>query len=229
MDFNWQNYFNKELKKIGDFIKENKMRITMHPGQYTVLNSNKENVYRRSIEDLRYHTELLDLMQLNSTAKVQIHVGGVYGQKKKSLQRFIARYKELDEHIRERLIIENDERSYNLEDCLTINKSTEIPIVFDIYHHEIYNNGKNLREAFKDVRKTWKKKDGLPILHYSSQRVEGSFGNHALQIKEDHFKSFLEEMRGFNYDIMLEIKDKEKSALRALAIAKRLELKNLNI
>ncbi len=220
MDFEWQTYFKKTFQEIGTFIKSNKMRTSMHPGQYTVLNSNKKDVYYQSIKNLQYHTELLDLMELDTTAKIQLHVGGVYGNKRKSLQRFIDRYKKLNDQIRNRLIIENDERSYNLNDCILINKQTEIPVVLDIYHHKLNNQGDTMVQGFQKVKKTWAEEDGPPIIHYSTQKVGGNPGNHAQKLDAGHFKHFLKEMKLFDFDIMIEIKDKEKSALKALELLK---------
>jgi UV DNA damage endonuclease len=190
----------------------------MHPGQYTVLNSNNQKVFHNSIKDLEYHVQILDLMQLNKSAKVQIHVGGVYNDKKKSVKRFKNRYTNLEENIKNRLIIENDDKSYNLDDCLDIHNSIEIPIAFDIYHHECFNNGKDLASAFKLFIYTWEKEDGIPIVHYSSEHPIKGKCKHAETIDLTHFQRFLGTTRKFNFDIMLEIKDKEKSALKALEL-----------
>jgi len=218
MDFSWQSYFRPKFRQLGNFIKENKIRISMHPGQYTVLNSNNQKVFKNSIKDLQYHVEVLDLMELNKTAKVGIHIGGVYGDKKASVERFKKRYFDLEERVKNRLIIENDDKSYDLEDCLDINKSIGIPIAFDIYHHECLHNGKQLADAFKFFTQTWKKDDGIPIVHYSSEHPIKGKCKHAETIDLKHFKKFLVNTRNFNFDIMLEIKDKEKSALIALEI-----------
>ena len=143
MNLNWQDFFKNNFRSLGKYIKTKNMRISMHPGQYTVLNSKNQKVFRNSIKDLEYHVNVLDLLGLNKTAKVQIHVGGVYNDKKTSLKRFKKRFLNLEQRLKNRLIIENDDKSYNLDDCLNINKSTEAPIVFDIYHHECNPSGKN--------------------------------------------------------------------------------------
>lgn len=220
MNFDWQKYFKSDFLQIGQFIKKNKMRITMHPGQYTVLNSINQKVYKNSLLDLVYHVEVLDLMELDSKAKIQIHIGGVYQNKQESINRFIERYNYLDDNIKRRLIIENDEKSYNLNDCFQIHEKTGIPIVFDVYHHECYNSGDTLTEAFESFSKTWKEKDGIPIVHYSSQKVEGKKGNHAQTIDINHFHEFFENSTDFDFDLMFEIKDKENSVLKALEYIK---------
>jgi len=219
LKYNWQEHFREKFEEIGKFIKESKMRITMHPGQYTVLNSNKQKVFENAINDLEYHIDILDLMDLNPTAKAQIHVGGVYGDKEKSLQRFIKRYHNLNSKIKKRLIIENDEKSYTLEDCMKIHRETDIPVVFDTFHHECNNNGESINTAFQIFTKTWRK-NGLPIIHYSTQHpIKGNY-SHAENIDLDHFKNFLQKTKQFDFDIMLEIKNKEKSALKAVELLK---------
>jgi UV DNA damage endonuclease len=218
LTYNWRKHFKEEFKEIGEYIRESNMRITMHPGQYTVLNSNKQEVYENAVKDLQYHVDVLELMDLDSTAKVQIHVGGVYGNKEKSLRRFIKRYHLLSSQIKQRFIIENDDKSYSLADCIEIHKETDIPVVFDNFHHKCNNNGESLREAFQIFTKTWKEGDGLPIIHYSTQDPEKGKYSHAERMDLNHFEQFLQKTQEFDFDIMLEIKNKEQSALKALEL-----------
>jgi UV DNA damage endonuclease len=218
MEFNWQDYFKAKFEAIGAFINKSKMRITMHPGQYTVLNSTNEKVFQNTLKELEYHVEVLDLMKLNKSAKVQIHVGGVYGDKEKSLQRFINRYFKLDDKIKNRLIIENDDKSYSLRDCLEISEIIQIPIVFDVYHHECLNSGEQLNVAFEKFMKTWTKNDGSPIVHYSSEHSLKGKPSHIEKININHFKDFLDKTKKYDFDLMLEIKDKEQSTLKVIKL-----------
>jgi UV DNA damage endonuclease len=218
--FNWREYFNPRFKEIGDFIKLNNIRISMHPDQFILLNSKDYKVFENSVKELEYHDEVLNLMKLDTTAKIQLHVGGVYNDKEKSIERFVNRYEKLHEKIKRRLVIENDERSYNLSDCFCINKETGVPILFDVYHHDINNSGETLLDAFEIFSNTWKKEtDGLPMVDYSNENEEKGKPRHADRIDVEHFKQFLEVTKPFDFDIMLEIKDKEKSALKAVKIA----------
>ncbi len=218
--FNWQRFFQKQFKAIGDFIKSNNMRISMHPDQFTLINSVDESVFENSIRELAYQAEVLDLMELDISAKIQIHVGGVYGDKEKSMKRFVRRFESLDEKIKRRLVIENDDRRYRLKDCLRISEETKIPVLFDVLHHEINNSGETIREAFGLFTRTWKKKDGLPMVDYGSSKEGRLKGKHRKSIDLEHFNNFLEKTRSFDFDVMLEIKDKEKSALKAREIVK---------
>ncbi len=217
----WQEIFKKEFRQIGRFIMRNKMRISMHPDQFVLLNSPKEDVVERSIAELEYHCEALDLMGLGSDAKVQIHVGGVYGDKESAVGRFYDSYSSLPALIRKRLVIENDDRLYSLKDSVGISKKTGVPIIFDSFHHECLNCGESRRDALLLAKKTWKAKDGIPMTDYSSQQNGGRMGKHSQSIDIRHFKKYIRETEGLDFDIMLEIKDKEKSAKKALKIIQK--------
>lgn len=219
--FNWQKYFKEEFEEIGKFITKNRMRISMHPDQFTLINSLKEEIFERSKNELKYHVEILDLMKLDASAKIQIHVGGAYGDKKKSIERFVTKFKQLDDSIVRRLVIENDDTLYDLKDCLKINAQIQIPILFDVFHHKL-NNSENLTtaESFQLTSKTWNEKsDGVPMVDYSSQEPNGSRRQHAETINIQDFDLFLKQSKSFDFDIMLEIKDKEKSAVKAINLA----------
>jgi UV DNA damage endonuclease len=214
--FNWQNYFKNDFKKIGTYINENDMRISMHPDQFIILNAKDMKIVNRSIKELEYHAELLDLLGLNSTAKIQLHVGGVYNDKSASIERFIKQYNKLSPKIKKRLVIENDDKSYSTQDCLEINRRLGIPILFDVFHHILNNNGEAVAEALKSIYKTWGTHDGCPMIDYSSQQSKGKKGQHTAHIDLKDFNSFMEHIKASNVDIMLEIKDKEQSAIKAI-------------
>jgi len=192
----------------------------MHPDQFVLLNAPDEVVLRRSIAELVYQVRVLDLLGLDNSAKVQVHVGGVYGNKTASMDRFVKRFELLDPSIRSRLVIENDERLYTISDCLTIHDRTGIPVIMDSFHHSILNNGERFADLLQPVRQTWKQADGVPMVDYSSQEQKKRAGAHAEHIVTDDFRHFLATTRPADFDLMLEIKNKEKSALEALGIAR---------
>lgn len=216
--FNWQKYFQEEFEEIGEFIIKNRMRISMHPDQFVLINSIKDEIFERSKNELKYHADILDLMKLDTSAKIQIHVDGAYGDKKKSMERFVARFNKLDYSILGRLVIENDDNLYDLNDCLKINAQTQIPILFDDFHHKLNNSATQTKqECFQLTVKTWnKKRDGIPMVDYSSQKTNGSPRQHSETINMEDFDLFLKQTKSFDFDLMLEIKDKEKSATKAV-------------
>ena len=216
--FDWAGHFGTQFRKVGRVIKENNTRISMHPDQFVIINALKDDVVERSVKELQYHATVLDRMGLDSTAKIQIHLGGVYGDKRSAINRFAERYNSLSKSLKGRLVIENDDRSYSLKDCLSVHEKIGIPIIFDAFHHQCLNNGETLRQGLQLSAKTWEKSDGVPMVDYSSQQRGQRSGSHAKTLNPGLFKKFMHETRGLDFDLMLEIKDKETSALKALKI-----------
>ncbi|MBN2379385.1 UV DNA damage repair endonuclease UvsE [candidate division WOR-3 bacterium] len=218
--FDWQDYFEERLGEIGDFINDKGFRISMHPDQYVLINSPDEDIFDRSVTEFCYHAEVLDLMELDNTARIQIHVGGVYADKETSIKRFVKRYRKLPGYVKDRLTIENDHRLYSLAECIKIYGQTGIPILFDVFHHYILNQGESTEQAFELFTRTWEPDFGIPMVDYSSQEPKAVKGKHSETIDIDDFRSFIEQTEDYDFDIMLEIKDKEKSAKCAREILK---------
>ncbi len=220
--FPWQHYFSEKLRRIGQNIKKSNMRISMHPDQFVLLNAKDARIVEQSERELLYHAQVLDLMQLDTTARIQIHLGGAYGDKAESMKRFVEKFSTLDPSIKRRLVIENDDKIYTVADCLSVNEQTRIPILLDSFHHECNSSGETLEEAISLCSQTWRKKDGRLMMDYSSQNPLNRKGSHVESINTRHFQSFLKILRDTEADIMLEIKDKEKSACKAIRIAQKL-------
>lgn len=214
--FDWEREFEVDFIKASKIIKENKIRISMHPGQFVVLNSKRKEVLESSIREIEYHAKFLDLLNLDNTAKIQIHVGFPQGNKENAKIDFVKNFLKLSDSAKKRIVIENDEYYFDIDDCLEISNKLKIPIVFDTFHYSILNKGKPLREVFDIVSKTWKEKDGLPMVDYSSQDPNGRLGKHCSHINIDDFRKTISELSGNEFDLMLEIKDKEKSAIQVI-------------
>lgn len=209
--FNWQDFYKKEFKKIGNKIKKYKIRVSMHPDQFVVLNSPTKSIVEKSIKEIEYHCDVLDLLGMGSDGKITLHVGGMYGNKEEAMERFISNYNKLSKRIKERIIVENDDKLYTIDDCLHINEMCGIPVVFDWFHH-LCNPVKRIN--YERIINTWKKKDGNPIFHYSDQLEGGRKGSHSLTIDVKEYKKFKKEIKKYNVDLMLEVKDKELSVLK---------------
>ncbi|UCG84126.1 MAG: UV DNA damage repair endonuclease UvsE [Dehalococcoidia bacterium] len=218
--FDWQSHFHNKFQEIGNYIRTNDIRISMHPDQFTLINSPDKGVFERSLQELIYHAHVLDLMELNTSAKIQLHIGGVYKDKITSINRFVERFNELPDLVSKRLVIENDDRSYTLQDCLEVSSITDIPILLDSFHHEVKNSGESQAEAVSLASSTWRQEDGILMIDYSYQHGDGRRGAHSYTMNVDHFTQFLDITKSYDFDIMLEIKDKEKSALKAVEAAK---------
>ncbi|TYZ06901.1 UV DNA damage repair endonuclease UvsE [Hymenobacter lutimineralis] len=217
--FPWQTHFAAELRALGDYIKAHNLRVSFHPDQFVVLNSPDPGIVERSIQELVYQGSLLDLMGLDSTMKLQIHAGGLYGDMESALARWIATYHRLPDAVKARLVVENDDRLYSLRNCLRLHEAVGVPILFDNLHHECLNHGEPMAEALRMAFATWHPtRDGVPMMDYSAQSVGERKGKHTASLDEGLFREFLTHLHGHDADIMLEIKDKEASAHRACAI-----------
>ncbi len=218
--FDWQNYFKKDLLCIGQIAKEKKIRISMHPDQFVILNSPNKEVVEAGIREINYQTAFFNAMKLNNTAKIQIHVGGTYNDKITSSDRFIKNYNTLlSDEARSRIVIENDDYRFSLNDCSKIHDKTDVPVLLDVFHHECLNDGQSVQDAISSADSTWdKNRDGVMMIDYSSQEPNFRKGKHANTLDEIKFKNFISSTIDFSYDLMLEIKDKEKSAIRARQI-----------
>lgn len=212
----WWEIYLKELKEIGDKIRNSGMRVSMHPGQYTVLNSPDEEVVKKATLDLEYHNLVLDCLGVSSENKIVLHIGGVYNDKEQAIQRFITNYQNLSDSIKNRLVIENDDKSYNIAEVLEIGKILNIPVIFDNLHNKVNPSQAENSEIFwiDECSKTWKEKDGNQKIHYSEQNILKRPGGHSSTIRINEFMKFCESLSREDIDIMLEVKDKNLSAIK---------------
>ena len=212
----WTELFAERFGSLGETIRKNGMRVSMHPGQYTVLNSTNESVVQRAIEDLAYHTRVLDALETGPEHKIVLHIGGEYGNKTASAARFAENCEKLSDPIRQRLVIENDDRSYTVRDVLALSKMTGFPVVYDTLHNAVNpaDPEKDDRFWIEACRSTWKLQDGPQKIHYSQQAVGKRPGSHAETIRIEPFLSFMAALSEEPLDIMLEVKDKNLSAVK---------------
>lgn len=214
----WWTLYADKFNRIGKKIRESNMRVSLHPGQYTVLNSPNEEVVERAKEDLVYHARVLDTLGVGENHKLILHIGGVYNDKEGAMKRFINNYKTLDERVIKRLVIENDDKLYTVSDALEISDIIKIPVVYDNLHNAI-----NPSDVTKDdyywielCKKTWKSIDGTQKIHYSQQDALKKPGSHSKTIHLDPFMDFYKGLQNSEIDIMLEVKDKNLSAIKCI-------------
>ncbi len=212
--FDWRDELSSLLGEVGEVIRENGIRVSMHPGQYVVINSQKRDVVESSIAELRYHADLLDAMGVEG--RIQIHVGSSSGGKEEALKRFEVNFQSLPDKVKRRMAIENDDRIFTVKDCLRLYQTLKVPVILDNLHQSLNNDGETFSEALEMVRKTWKER---PMIDYSTQQGSKR-GVHASTLDVDHFREFVKSVD--EVDIMLEIKDKEKSALKAVEVLKEI-------
>ena len=214
----WWDVFASKFLSLGEKIKKGAIRVSMHPGQYTILNSPHEDVVNRALEDLNYHCRVLDMLGVGMENKIVLHVGGSYNDKKQATKRFITNYQRLDQAVQERLVLENDDKSYNISEVMEIAKILHLPVIFDNLHH--LTNPCTIQRSdlywIDACGKTWGKKDGCQKIHYSQQNPGKKPGAHSDSIRIKEFMEFYKKIKSKDIDIMLEVKDKNLSAIKCI-------------
>lgn len=209
----WKKDLLDDFRELGAFIRDSGMRVSMHPGQHTVLNARDEGYYASVLRDLDYHHTALDLMGLDEGHVVVVHGGGGYGDKGESSARLVRRIRGLPRALRRRLALENDERVFTASDILSLCGATGLPGILDVFHHEVLPSleGLGSREVVRLFEHTWK--GPRQKVHYSDQAPGKRTGSHSHSIDLKSFEGFLESVGGLELDVMLEAKDKQASVL----------------
>ncbi len=193
--------------QIRKLVEKHQMRLSMHPGQYTVLNSPKEAVVEKSVQDLEYHDRLIQLLGGNDLI---LHTGGAYGDKEAAKKRFAENYALLSSSIKQRLRLENDDKTFTIRDVLDVSKMAGVPVCFDIHHHNCNNDGQAV--DFAEVLETWEG-FGTPKVHISTGKESFTDLRHHDLIAEEDFNELLLLLGDIDADIMFEAKLKEQSVL----------------
>lgn len=214
----WEILFGEHLAAIGGKIRASGMRVSMHPGQYTVLNSPDAVTAGNAIAELEYHARFLDSLGVDAGHKIVLHIGGVYGDKGEAMNRFLANHARLRDEVRRRLVIENDDRSYNVSDVLAVSRQAGIPVVFDTLHHTANPPPFAMSEQawIRLCGETWKPEDGRQKIHYSQGNPARKPGAHSASIALAEFLAFHDALGPDKPDIMLEVKDKNISARKCV-------------
>lgn len=193
--------------QIRELVQLHQMRISVHPGQYTVLNAQKPEVVKKSIEDLEYHDKLIELLGGND---IILHTGGAYGDKEAAKIRFAENYLQLSNSLKRKLRLENDDKTFNVRDVLDVSKLCGVPVCFDIHHHNVNNNGEPV--DFNEILATWEG-FGTPKIHISTGKEGFTDLRHHNLVSEEDFNQLLLLLNGTDADIMFEAKLKEQSVL----------------
>ena len=209
----WKQSFQGRFEQIGQKISSAGMRISVHPGQYTIINSPRPEVVTASIRELEYHADILASLRADESCKIILHIGGMYQDKEAAIRRFVQNYHRLSSRVRDRLVIENDDKIFNLEEVLRISSMTGAPVIYDNLHHLLLPSMQKYSEyeIIEKVISTWGGKE-RPKMHYSQQAPGKPAGAHSSTINLEKFiADYQNTYRHFDIDIMLEVKDKNRS------------------
>lgn len=213
--YDWRWYSDDEimeaLMKIKIYVDANNIRLSMHPDQYTVLNSLSVDVVENSITYLKYHQRLLDAM---GGSDMILHVGGVYGNKKEAMARFVHQYQLLEDGIKRYLRLENDDKSYNINEVLSISDETGVAVVFDYHHHRCLSMPPLETSVYNHVMQSWG--NLIPKMHISSGRNHEKDRSHHDFIDKCDIEAVKAIYETDVVDVMVEAKKKELATLRMM-------------
>ncbi|PHH89713.1 hypothetical protein CDD83_5440 [Cordyceps sp. RAO-2017] len=211
------------LAEAGRVAAELGHRLTTHPGQFTQIGSPRREVVEAAIRDLEYHNEMLSLLrlpeQLNRDAVMILHMGGTYGDKAATLERFRQNYVRLSDGVKNRLVLENDDVAWSVHDLLPTCEELNIPLVLDFHHHNIIFDP-SMREGTLDImrmydriRETWTRKKITQKMHYSEPTAPAvtprDRRKHSPRVKT--LPPCAADM-----DLMIEAKDKEQAVFELM-------------
>ncbi|WP_426451029.1 UV DNA damage repair endonuclease UvsE [Paenibacillus sp. S-38] len=216
-----------DFAELGQYARENRMRLSFHPDHFTVFSTPREDVLRSSRADLERHVRMLEAMGLDASAKCNIHVGGTYGNKEAARARFLEQFGALSERIRERMTLENDDKTFNALETLEICEEAGVPMVLDIHHDAVNPSELSAAELWPRILLTWKgqkeqgdasgsARDLPPKIHVSSPKSESDPRGHAEYIETGVFMDFIRSIAPLTprLDVMLEAKMKDGSLLK---------------
>ena len=222
-EYEWEDL--KDLKQIQMYLhsagvkaKTHNVRITSHPGPFNVLTSPHQHVVQNCVGDLTMHGDVFDMLGQSRTHynKINIHIGGAYGDKPKSMERFCKNFELLPDRVKSRLTVENDDKQtmYSVKELYNgVYKRIGVPIVFDYHHHRFCDGGLSEQEALELAISTWPK-GIVPVVHYSESRsIEQEDDKIRPQAHSDYVYDYIDTY-GNTVDIMVEAKHKELAVQR---------------
>jgi UV DNA damage endonuclease len=206
------------MLEIGKIAKDAGQRLTMHPGPYNCLASPTKKVVEKTIRELNFHSEQFNMMGYDPSPynKINIHVGGAYGDKKGTLDAFCHNFNLLNEDTKKRLVIENDDspNEYSVNDLYWgIYKQIGIPITFDYFHHKFNTGDLTEEEALRMASTTWP--EGVTqCCHYSESRRKEKLDESIRP--QAHSDLIYEKIQtyGLEPDIVIEAKLKEQAIFK---------------
>ncbi|ANE46956.1 UV damage repair endonuclease UvdE [Paenibacillus swuensis] len=201
--------YKKELKQLGAYARKEGIRLTMHPNQFTLLNGS-DAVVAAAIHDLEYHAAILDGMGMDESGVINIHIGGVYGDKSSAVERLYANWELVPEHVKRRLTFENDDKTYTLEETLAVCERIRRPLVLDLHHDWCNPSEITAISIINRIQSTW---GDIPMkIHVSSPKSEKEFRAHADYVDPEPLSQFLKACKEAGLeqiDVVVEAKMKD--------------------
>ncbi len=207
------------LKELGEYADQHEMRIDFHPDHFVVLNTTKKEILINALNTLTYHLELLKAMHINPVHRCVLHVGGSHKNKEKALEQFISNWAFIPLEIQKMIMLENDDKTFTLLDCLFLCEKLGVPLVFDYHHHLANHEDPDWHLHWRRVLRTWKE-ETLPIkMHISSPKSPEQFRAHSEWVDPQMFLDFANRVNGSvpQIDCMIEAKQKDQALFKLMA------------
>lgn len=206
------NKYKDKFIDIGKLINENNMRVDVHENEYCVLNSVNEDVIMKSIKMLNDLKKVMDMFQINYN--IILHIGSKSGGINKSISRFIDTFNKLDDDLKDKIILENDDRSYNVYQTLRLCEKINIPMCLDIHHHYCNKCTKDINVYMERILNTYK--NCRVKMHFSSPKSKKEKRSHNEYINSNDFINFIAFLKQYDkdIDIMLEAKAKDLALVK---------------
>jgi len=198
---------------IRSFAVQHDIRLSFHPDQFVVLSSPHSTVVANSIQELEYQSQLAEAVGADV---INIHGGGVYGDKSAALQRLSRVVSALPESVRSRLTLENDDTSYTVRDLLPVCQQLSIPLVYDVHHHRCNPDGLSVEEATRLAGETWRRVGREQYCHLSSPKAGWGSGNPKPHADYIDLADVPECWRGREMTVDVEAKAKERAVVRLM-------------
>jgi UV DNA damage endonuclease len=224
----------EEFAEVGQFVKKHGMRVSFHPDHFTVLSTPRPEVLVSSFRDLQHHTDMLNALGLPAMAKNNIHIGGAYGDKPVAAKRFEKHFHELPAALQTRITLENDDKTFTAPETLAVCQNVGLPMVLDIHHQWVNNEGELPWDLWPEIQKTWRselaQKDVPsgellpPKIHVSSPRSPSDPRSHADGVEPAPLVAFLKRIAADTpaVDVMIEAKLKDGALFGLMEAMKEL-------
>lgn len=218
--------------ELGAYARRHGFRTSFHPDHFCIFSTPRPEVLRGSKRDLEHHVRMLEAMELDERSKCNIHMGGAYGDKPVSSERFIAQFSALKPRLIRRVTLENDDKTFNVKETLAAAETVGVPMVLDIHHHAVNNGGiaeeELIGELWPRICRTWERerirlgilseRELPPKIHASSPKSDSDPRGHADYVEAGPLLSFLRRAAGTSefVDCMLEAKSKDAALLQLM-------------
>ncbi|RFU62362.1 UV DNA damage repair endonuclease UvsE [Peribacillus glennii] len=210
--------FAREWRELGEWIRRFNMRVSFHPNQFTLFTSPDSQITSNAVRDMEYHYRMFEAMGVHENSYMNIHVGGAYGDKPAATARFHENILQLPVHIKAKMTLENDDKTYTTDETLGVCLRHNIPLAFD-YHHHMANPGiKPIEELLPLVFGTWDHTGIPPKIHISSPKSEKEFRPHSDFVDLDFLMPLIRLLKklGRDVDFMVEAKMKDRAMLKLI-------------